>query len=389
MSFSSESQIFQEIADNARAALDCPGTQVYSYDSTRDEIQVVAWSGLQLEPSQRAMRWIKLFFPSFAPLEYRNSASLNPFLKAVYHDGQVKTASFVEGSQNVAPALAVQLASVLAGMRFMLAAPIKIEGAVVGAVAFLQSPKFSTRNIRTCEAFARQASLLLENARLSQNLSLQLFELERSRRLLTENEERVRREISEMLHTRVQTRLLIAAHRLGSYKQLEDEAARTALIEQISRDLDQIREEDVRDASHMLHPAVIRIGLMAAVRSLAARFGQTLEVNVHSDEAFTTVDDMNGQLEENLRLVAYRVIEEAISNILRHAKASVVQINLSFQNQTLEIRVMDNGIGFDASQFKTGLGLSSLDARVLSVGGTWEILSNMDEHTELIARIPL
>ncbi len=334
------------------------------------------------------MRWIKLFFPSFAPLEYRNSASLNPFLKAVYHEGQVKTASFAEGSQNVAPALAVQLASVLAGMRYMLAAPIKIEGTVVGAVAFLQSPKFTTRNIRTCEAFARQASLLLENARLSQNLSHQLFELERSRRLLTENEERVRREISEMLHTRVQTRLLIAAHRLGTYSQL-DEQAKTALIEQISHDLDQIREEDVRDASHMLHPAVIRIGLIPAVRSLAARLGQTLEVQVHSDEAFTTMDGMNGKLEENLRLVAYRVIEEAISNILRHAKASLVQINLSIQNNKLEIRVSDNGIGFDTGNLKTGLGLSSLDARVLSVGGTWEMTSEMGEQTELTAHIPL
>ncbi len=381
---------YQEIADNARAALDCPGVQVWRYDAICQEVEIAAWSGLQLAPSKRALQMIQRFFPRFKPLEYKNSVRLNSFLYRVYIDGEIQTATFTQAAQNVAPFLAIWIASLLAGMRFTLTAPIKIEQKVVAGISFTQYKPFTQTNLKTCEAFAKQAALLLENARLTQNLSLQLQNLQHSRQLLTQNEERVRREISEILHTRVQTRLLMAWHRLGEYKELTDETQKMVLIEQIQNELEQIREEDVRQASHMLHPSIIRVGLIPALRSLAARVSGVLEVHVEADQTVVGLDSPKGnQLSENLRLVAYRVIEEALANTLRHAEAKNVWVRMNLQNQHLELCVRDDGRGFDSHRFEIGLGLSSLSARVLSAGGTWTIQSQNNAGTVLRASIPL
>jgi signal transduction histidine kinase len=331
------------------------------------------------------MRAIRRFFPRFAPLEYRNSVEVNAFLRTAYGLGQTKTDSFAEAAKGVAPILAIYLAVWLAGMRFTLTVPIKFGDAVVAGISFSQTPRFTPSHIRICEAFAKQAALSLENAQLSQTLSLQLQDLERSQRLLTENEERVRREISELLHTRVQTKLLIAWHRLSQYEQTQNSQAKQQLIEQVRDELEQIREEDVRDASQMLHPSVIRIGLIPAVRSLAARLQKVLRVQVISNDQALAADQ---DIPEALRLVAYRIIEEALSNTLKHAQAKEATVRILLNTQTLEVQIEDSGQGFNRATFKTGLGLSSLEARVLSVGGTWNF-ERINNTTRLTARLPL
>ena len=385
-----DQKMYQEIADNARDALDCPGVQVYLYSAARDELHVVAWSGLNLYSSKRAEAFIRFFYPGFAPLKTRNSGSLNRYLIGAYHHGETQVARFSEVAQNAAPRLAVWLASIFAGMRQTIIVPIQIDGVVVASISFSQTPKFSQQNIRTCQAFGRQTALLLENTVLSSRLATQLQELATSRKMLSENEERLRREIAELLHTRVQTRLLVAWHRLGEYAHLSDPAAQQALITQVQAELEECRENDVRDASQMLHPAVIKIGLVPAVRSLAARVGSVLTIKLHCNEALTALDQpILNQLPEALRLVAYRVIEEALANTLRHAKATRVEISLAVVAHQLEICVTDNGVGFDSSQSKMGLGLSSLEARVLTAGGTWEICSVIGQRTELKTVLPL
>jgi signal transduction histidine kinase len=381
---------YQDIADNARAALDCPGVQVWRYLPSTQEIEIAAWSGLQLAPSQRALNLIQCVFPSFKPLEYKNSVQLNDFLRKVYIDGETQTATFAKAAERVAPLLAIWIAGFLARMRFTLTVPIKIEQQVVAGISFIRDNSFTPSNLKTCEAFARQAALLLENATLTENLSEQLHHLQYSRRLLSQNEERLRRDISELLHTRVQTRLLMAWHRLGEYQQLETETQKNALIEQIQGELERIREQDVRQASHMLHPSVIRIGLIPALRSLAARVSGVLEVKVEADQSIIRLDTAKGnQINENLRLVAYRVIEEALANTLRHARAKTLWIRITVIEQLLELEVQDDGIGFEQQHFVMGLGLSSIAARVLSSGGTWKIASQLGSGTILTALIPL
>lgn len=215
--------------------------------------------------------------------------------------------------------------------------------------------------------------------------------LEHSQRLAVEAEERTRREIAEFLHGRVQTGLLLAWNQLSDYPDATDEPSRVALVKNVCDELERIRETDVRQASHALHPSVISVGLVSAVRSLASRMIDVLPIQLEVTPAFHVLDaPTNGQLRDDVRLVAYRVIEEAIGNTLRHAKAKRVIVRFArASNDTFEVNIHDDGQGFEITTSPFSLGFSSIDARVHAVQGSWSIQSQIGGPTELIVRLPL
>jgi signal transduction histidine kinase len=215
--------------------------------------------------------------------------------------------------------------------------------------------------------------------------------LEHSQRLAVEAEERTRREISEFLHGRVQTGLLLAWNQLSDYPDLKDEPSRAVLVKNVCDELERIRETDVRQASHALHPSVITVGLVSAVRSLASRMTDVLPIQLEVTPEFDALDaPTNNQLQEDVRLVAYRVIEEAIGNTLRHAKAKRVIVQFArASTDAFEISIHDDGQGFERTTSPFGLGFASIDARVHAVQGTWNIHSQNGGPTELIVRLPL
>ncbi len=247
--------------------------------------------------------------------------------------------------------------------------------------------------IESAQGIAEQKSLREENARLITQLQIKVDEIGRSRQQITTAEERLRREIAELLHSRVQTRLLLVWHKLGICSDLlatEPEQAST-LLNEVRDEVDQIREQEIREASHLLHPSIIRVGLVPAVRSLTNRFEDYFRVSLQIDPRLVQLDaPTNNQIDDTLRLTAYRVLEEAFSNIYRHARANLVEISLQVSDENLLlITVRDNGQGFDPSQIKLGLGLSSIAGRVDQVGGTWEIEGAVDQGTTLRVRLPL
>jgi signal transduction histidine kinase len=241
-------------------------------------------------------------------------------------------------------------------------------------------------------AYTRQALLAEENARLLGVLREQVDELERSRRLIATAEERLRQEIAELLHSRVQNRLLLAWYRLEDCREvMADEPARARdLLEEVSQQLHQVREHDVREVSHLLHPSIIQVGLVPAVERLVEDFLPQFRVELEVDAAVAELDDPeDNHLPEPLRLAAYRVVEEALGNAARHARANRVDIALGVGDEQLAIRVRDNGLGFDSRAVRAGLGLSSIAARVGCVGGSWRVSSTVGQGTALEAFLPL
>jgi PAS domain S-box-containing protein len=235
--------------------------------------------------------------------------------------------------------------------------------------------------------------LLDRVAAQQQQLREQVQDLQRSREQIITAEENLRREIAEMLHGTVQTRLLLVWHRLGQAISLLDtdpEQARRLLAE-ARDDIDDIREREVRQASHLLHPAIIRVGLLPALRSLADRYSERFQVSVRTDPALTRLDDpTQNRIPERLRLIAYRIAEEALSNVDRHARAGRVEIGLRAVGDTgIEIEVWDDGQGFDPERTEPGLGLSTIAARVGQAGGIWRITSAPGQGTRLSAYLPL
>jgi signal transduction histidine kinase len=235
------------------------------------------------------------------------------------------------------------------------------------------------------------AQLRGTNTELLEQLQARVEELAHSRGLITEAEERLRRELAEVLHSRVQNRLLLIWYRLEELQDLlpADPAAAQQQLGEIRDQLDQIREQDVRELSHRLHPSIIRAGLLPALEALA---DETPKVQVTIDagpavEALDAASAPNG-IPEVVRLTGYRVVEEALGNVVKHAGATHVDVRLYLAGTQLVIRVHDDGHGFDPHAFQPGLGLGSIAARVERVGGRWSIASRPDEGTTIEVVLP-
>src|SRR5581483_11283330 len=114
-------------------------------------------------------------------------------------------------------------------------------------------------------------------------------------------------------------------------------------------------EREIRQASYLLHPTFIREGLTAAVDSLAERYEGQIAINVTVSPALAALDTpVRNSIPEPLRLAAFRVVEEALGNVLRHAHAKSVAIDLRLDgNDNLEVQVCDDGCGFDVTQVRS------------------------------------
>jgi signal transduction histidine kinase len=211
-------------------------------------------------------------------------------------------------------------------------------------------------------------------------------------RQIADAEERVRREISELLHSRVQSRLLVVWQRLAGYEALleRDPAAAHRLVAEMRDEIERIRERDVRAASHRLHPSVVRIGLVAAIDALVEQFRPALEVELRVDELVRAIDDpVDNGFAEPVRLALYRALEEALANVVRHAGVARVDVDLVLADDTVRLTVRDRGRGFWPGVPRPGLGLRTVADRLAVLGGSLTVESAPGHGTLLIMRAPL
>lgn len=143
---------------------------------------------------------------------------------------------------------------------------------------------------------------------------------------------------------------------------------------------------EVRRISHnMASKTLKKFGFEAAVKDLADTFSSD-ELTIH----FISTD-LRKDLSSDIQLNLYRVIQELVGNILKHAEASICNIDITGYDDELVILVEDNGKGFDPSKHldHDGIGLSNMKARVEHLDGTIEFDSSPEHGTTVIVNIPL
>ena len=144
---------------------------------------------------------------------------------------------------------------------------------------------------------------------------------------------------------------------------------------------------DVRQISHRLHPAILKdLGLPAALQSLVEEF----ERREAMPATFMT-DSLPENWPEAAATTLYRITQEALRNVSKHAGRTHVKVLLQGTGGALELRVMDFGIGFDqdGEPERNGLGLISMQERARIAGGTFSIKSALGQGTTISVRIPL
>ncbi len=141
----------------------------------------------------------------------------------------------------------------------------------------------------------------------------------------------------------------------------------------------------IRNLSSMLSPHLLRsVGLLQALVSLSEEFMQRTNIKVDFNHA-----DRLEEVPEDVALASYRIIQESLTNVARHAKASEVKIRLYREPGKLRLEVADNGSGFNPKEKEHTTGLTGMRERALALGGELTIESNYGQGTRVVAELPL
>ena len=213
----------------------------------------------------------------------------------------------------------------------------------------------------------------------------QKVELARLSSRLMETQEQERRRIARELHDDVGQALGAIKLELASAERQLSAGSPAHLLDEARAITDQALQA-VRDVSQVLHPSMLDdLGLPDTVDWYLKGFERRSTVRTQ-----LTVDGIAGRLPQDVAVCAYRVIQEATTNISRHAEATVCRVTLTARPGAIEIVIEDDGRGFDSvATGRRGLGLVSVRERVAGLGGRMALDSRPGRGTRMSIELPI
>jgi PAS domain S-box-containing protein len=255
--------------------------------------------------------------------------------------------------------------------RSSVSAPIVVAGILWGAVGIASAEPLPVDTEARLGAFCELVSLAVASAQARADLSA-------SRARLVKAGDEQRRKLERNLHDGAQQRLVSLALTIRlARRQLETKPeAVAASLEGAAKELDFALEE-LRELARGLHPAALtEQGLGPALSNLAKRL--PIEVDVKAPDE---------RLAENIEATAYYIVSEALTNVVKHAQATNVKVDMTLADDVLRFEVTDDGRG-GADPF-AGSGILGLRDRAEAVGGTLFVISPPGKGTVVTAQIPL
>jgi len=251
--------------------------------------------------------------------------------------------------------------------------PSRKIGAMLHDARVLAEPEF--------EPILGAMRIAMERDRLHRELVEKLDQLQASRQRLVQASDTERRRLERNLHDGAQQRLVVALLGLrAAEKRVAGDPALSELVAQTRAELEGAIE-DLRELARGLHPPLLaQRGLGAAVRAGAARSSIPIELDLQLDEP----------LPDAIEAAAYYVCAEAVTNTVKHAKASQAWVRLVHTAGALTVEVRDDGVGgacVDCEGEQSGLG--GLKDRVEALSGRLEVESPEGCGTTLRATFPL
>ena len=224
-------------------------------------------------------------------------------------------------------------------------------------------------------------------------LQATIGDLQDSRRRIVGAQESVRREIASHLHGRVQARMLVLRTQLYRMMRRAPEGTPETgeQLNTIIDQLDDLVQNDITALSRRLYPSILRRGMIPALQSLADQFEPSFAVRLDISDEFTRLEESDRDaLSETVKLAAYRVAEDALTNVLKHAEASMVRVRLDLvDGESLRLTVEDDGKGFEVEGSGRGLGIEAMQDYASAVGGSCTIWSAPGRGTAVTAHLPM
>jgi nitrate/nitrite-specific signal transduction histidine kinase len=267
------------------------------------------------------------------------------------------------------------------GFRSLVAVPLISENNNIGAILVtgLAPRRFNDEDLQLLNNMGYQISIAIKNARLHEQVQL-LSTLEERERIAREMHDGIAQVLS-YVGTKSQ-----AARQLISTGHAENARDQLLQLEDVAQDLyNDVREAILglrstisteRDMTSTLEEYILNFSQMSNIRA-------DLEIKGNSILSVSTTSQIQ----------ITRIIQEALSNVRKHAKASHASVQISTSNNRLEIIIADDGKGFDVSNVKHNgwphFGLQTMKERSDSIGGILDIRSTPDEGTKVVLTMPI
>ncbi len=271
------------------------------------------------------------------------------------------------------------IASLAIEARAALLAPLSFRGRTLGTIValdrFEEGPAFYPEDERMLIAAAASAATAVA--------TIESVTEERLRDSLRASErERARwaRELHDSVLQGLGSRRVSLSSALKRGDRAGLEKAVADAVEDTGRDID-----DLRALITELRPATLdQLGLRAALEDLAERVSSGAGIELTTDLSIASE-----RLDPELETVVYRLVQEALTNIAKHADAAGVTLQVTQAEGRLDVLVSDDGTGFDPDVERTGFGLTGMRERVELVGGQLQIESKPGSGTRVGATVPL
>jgi len=260
------------------------------------------------------------------------------------------------------------------GLYVPLIAGVRPIGVVVAHDKEGEDPRFSDDDLRLAETFATRAAIAVD---LSARVASEAL------RRVVETQELERRRLARELHDQTGQELTSVLLGLKAVEEAKNDAERAealaAVREQVVETL-----HDVRRLAVELRPkALDDFGLVPALERLRDTFAEQTGMRV----------DLESRLRERLpadvETALYRIVQEALTNIVKHAQASFVSIVLARQSGIVTALIEDDGRGFSRDGGGEGLGLLGMAERLALLGGKLKVESSPGAGTTIVAEVPL
>lgn len=312
--------------------------------------------------------------------------------------GEIVIVEDLDADGNVAPKKP-------AGPYPALGVPLVAQGEPVGSLVMssAEDRSFASQDLNLLAAFARQITTSIENARLYQVLQEREARLAELFRQLVNAQEEERQRIARELHDETGQKLTalamgLAAVEASGFNRMHDDGA--AEGRSLVHNLRGVTDQAITELRHImsdLRPALLDdLGLVPALRSYVQQYAlRHPEISV-ALSADRRLKPSAHRLPPEYETALFRVAQEALTNVARHARATHVTVTFEQRPEVVRLEISDNGVGFspDAARVGSyapgsGLGLVGMRERVTLVGGRWSVQSAPGEGTRVVVELPL
>lgn len=216
-------------------------------------------------------------------------------------------------------------------------------------------------------------------------------EMQRSRQRIVRAQESLRKEIAQQLHGSVQNRLIFLVLRLKQLETTAEPEGVAAELADLREKFEELLEQEIRSIVHQLYPYILRRGFVPALQTLGDQIESVIPVELELDQELVRKERADrGLIPEQAKLAAYRIAEEALTNVVKHAKASKVTVCLDMPfGGWIRLTVRDDGQGFTLEESSEGMGIVGMRDYAESIGGECVIQCAPGKGTQVIATLPL